>query len=107
MPYTMISMIDQYKKHIIDPMIESGKLTVKKDDNIGVNVVKLSGLPDFIEEYMTWPESALPEVIFEHSTKAGEHIHQLIANRPENSTVALIYALANEKFTSLIFSIKQ
>lgn len=100
MPYTMISMVDQYKKHLIDPLIESGGLVVKKDDKIGINVIKLAGLPDFVEEYLTWPESLNNTIMFDHSTKAGEHVHKLIASRPENSTVALIYALANNKLSS-------
>jgi hypothetical protein len=99
MPYTMMTMIDQYKTHFIEPLIESGNLVAKKDDHIGVNVIKLAGLPGFIEEYLTWVEGPLSNVCFTHSMKAGEHVHKLIMERPENSSVALLYALANQKFT--------
>lgn len=99
MPYTLIAMIDEYKKIVIDPMVEAGELLLKKDDKIGVNVVRLAGLEGFIEEYMTWPDSDSPKIVFEHSTKAGEHVHKLISDRQDNSTVALIYALANDKIT--------
>lgn len=99
MPYTLMSMIEQYKLNLINPLIESNQLTVKKDDHIGVNVMRLAGLPDFIEEYLTWVENPQTNIFFEHSTKAGEHVHKLISDRPSNSSVSLLYALANQKFT--------
>ncbi len=98
MPYTFMSMVDQYKQLIIDPMIAEGKLEHKKDDHIGVNVVQLAGLPDFIEEYLTWHKTELPQVFFKHSMKSGVHVHKLISERPENPTIALVYAMANGMF---------
>jgi hypothetical protein len=99
MPYTLMSMIDQYKKHFLDPLIEAGQLIEKKDDRIPINVIKLAGLPDFIEEYLSWVGDVQSNVCFAHTMKAGEHVHKLITERPNNASVSLLYALANQKFT--------
>lgn len=96
MTNTLMDLDPNTKAMFIDPLVEAGLMQKKPDTGIGINVRRLASLDGFIEDYSTWVDE-IPNVMFEHTMLSGEHVVNMLINRPDNSAQGLIHALSNNK----------
>lgn len=96
MKWSLIEIMEDFKKNIIDVMVDEKVLTRKTDENIGVNVMRLSCLTGFLEDYLAITKNKNGKIIYDHSMKAGEHVFKNLSEMDTNSgmTLSLLFALS-------------